>query len=232
MRRFCGWLLAVMCVICVTACNSEEPQKQPATPQFNYLTADLSAYGESDPARLTNLTLTLPAEYKDAEEEERRAALEEVLTAHLCASAKITQLVPQDLAYQKAALVNHFESMRVYDNSIMEQYGDKVDVSPDLYSYLMKAFGFATAEVAEEELTRTAESLAEKNLAVALAFRTLSLTVSEEVRAAVEQDASEMFGSIPQDTAYLDNEAMYRTLMDTLLSPTHCKVIYTESSSE
>ncbi len=227
MRRIYTLLISLLaCLLVFVSCGRDIATFTAPPCQFNYLTQSPAAYGRVDATRLTGLTLTLPASYAEADADTRRYALEEVLTAHLVAVSEIECLVPEDVAYQHAALRNYVASMWAYESAVMAEYGDTADISPDLESYMMRVFEVASHEAAEEALTHAAETLAQQNLALALAFHALGLTVTEETQAEVTASVTEAQGALPADSAYLANEALYRVLMDHLLDPVRCTVVY------
>ncbi len=223
-------IIGVLWVVLLAGCGGgEAPENTAPLCQFDYLFADLTAYGEAEATYLTPVTITLTADYREADEETLYAACEEVMCRHLVGRVTIRALIEEDVAYQRAALTKYYDAMRVYENAIREMYGDPADVIPDLTAYLIEVFAVSSAAEAEAALTHAAEELARENLAVALAYRALGLTVTEETRAEVAAYTAEEHGGEVTDEAYIHNRAMYVTVMEYLLDGVRCKVQFEQN---
>lgn len=246
--------LPLVLVGCREDSRAGEGSPAPVQP-FDYLGADLSAYPPIPQEVYTDMTLVLSRKslwLYDGEEPENtgaggdetqdaadeydakilRFALEDAVLLLLTDAYGDGEVPAEDYAYNLAALENYFESMRVYENTLLDLYGTPEDQSPDLPSYVAKTFSLSGAAAGETYLRENARAMARANLAVALVFHSVPLTldpaVLRETAAALnEETAAEFFTPTdvpltPSETLtethpYVRNQALYDAVMDYLL---------------
>ena len=251
-------LVLSLLLLSLFGCRQDSPEKEgssaPALP-FDYLGADLSAYPPLPREVYTDMTLVLSrkavwlyngeepeitgadgggtkgmADEYDAET--LRFALEDAVLLLLTDAYGNGEVPREDYAYNLAALENYFESMRVYENTLLDLYGTPEDQSPDLASYVAKTFSLSGAAAGEEYLRENARAMARANLAVALVFHSVPLTLDpavlqETAEALSEETAADFFAptGVPLPSSepltethpYVRNQALYDAVMDYLL---------------
>ena len=246
--------LPLVLVGCREDSRAGEGSPAPVQP-FDYLGADLSAYPPIPQEVYTDMTLVLSRKslwLYDGEEPENtgaggdetqdaadeydakilRFALEDAVLLLLTEAYGDGEVPAEDYAYNLAALENYFESMRVYENTLLDLYGTPEDQSPDLASYVAKTFSLVSAAAGETYLRENARAIARANLAVALVFHSAPLSldpaVLRETAAALnEETAADFFTptDVPLTTSetltethpYVRNQALYDAVMDYLL---------------
>ena len=260
MRRRAVALALVLSLLLfsLVGCRRDSPAGEgapaPAQP-FDYLGADLSAYPPLSREIYTDMTLVLSRKsvwLYDGEEPENTAAdgdgtkgmadeydaetlrfaLEDAVLLLLTEAYGDGEIPREDYAYNLAALENYFESMRVYENTLLDLYGTPEDQSPDLASYVAKTFSLVSATAGETYLRENARAMARANLAVALVFHGVPLTldpaVLREIAAALtEETAADCFAPtgaplpssepLTETHPYVRNQALYDAVMDYLL---------------
>lgn len=251
-------LVLSLLLLSLVSCRQDSPEKErssaPALP-FDYLGADLSAYPPLPREVYTDMTLVLSRKavwLYDEEEPENtgadgdetqntadeydaeilRFALEDAVLLLLTEAYGNGEVPAEDYAYNLAALENYFESMRVYENTLLDLYGTPEDQSPDLASYIAKTFSLVGAAAGEEYLRENARAMARANLAVALVFHSVPLTLDpavlrETAAALTEETAADSFAPtgvplapsepLTETHPYVRNQALYDAVMDYLL---------------
>lgn len=228
---------------------------------FDYLSADLSAYTPLAPAVYTDMTFTLShaslcrycTEGEDGEllhdesgeAEALRNALEDAVLAILTEAYGEGEVPDDDYRYNLAALSNYFESMRVYENTLLSLWGTPEDMTSDLGSYVAKTFSLADAEAGNAYLRENAIAISRANLVLALVYRAACLSVTEESLAtlaeALTREAEEDTLTLGEETASPEpltsshptvrNQAMYEAVMDYLLREGNYTILWQEDKA-
>jgi hypothetical protein len=170
----------------------------------------------------------LEEELQEAAEEDLRHALEDEALAYLCSVYTPTALPAQDLLYNLQALTNYYEAARLTENSILSLWADTNDGCGELGSYLARTYSLSTPLEGFAYLVSEAQSLTQENLTVAAAFHALALTISEQELATLTEALAELDSTVLSDPAYVRNLCLYEKLMDALLAPANCTVLYAD----
>ncbi len=142
----------------------------------------------------------------------------------------------QDIAYQYENRYAYYETMRLYENQQQLAATGKANYFPDIESYLRYEFGLGESVDPFPYLDAIAATLAEENMAIALVFHGMQMSISDEafetrkteiIDAYVKQNyitREEAENTI--DAAFIKNELMWEMVMEFLLSEENCTVYY------
>ena len=181
----------------------------------------------SDPEEVVNtFVTTLKEEFILAYEEDVYHATEDALMAYLKGVYTPVALPMEDVSYHFHALLNYYETMRQYDNEILETWGSGEGISPTITDYLIRSFSCGAIE-GYQTLIEMAKGLTEENLVIAAAFHALGLTITQGEYEEMKTLLTEELGEVPEE-GYVNNVLMYEKTVAALLDSNRIKIVYLE----